>query len=307
MTDKISCYVTGSTGFVGKNLLKYFDSNSINAIPLSIRSGVNSSDFTSNSALIHLAGKAHVIEKKSNLLQSSYDQVNYILTQRLFDAFLASNVEKFIFISSIKAIADFPEGVVEEDTFPNPKTAYGISKLKAEKYLLSIKLPPSKKLYILRPCMIHGPENKGNLNLLYKIVTLGLPYPLAAFSNIRSYLSIDNLCFVIEELVRRKDIPSGVYNVADDQPVSTNRLIELFNEVLSKKQRFLKVNPRIVKWIADVGNIFRLPLNTERLRKLTENYVVSNRKLLDVIGKKMPLSAEEGLRKTIRYFKELSY
>ena len=84
------------------------------------------------------------------------------------------------------------QGILTEDTIPNPKTHYGISKLQAENYILDQKLPEGKRVYILRPCMIHGPGNKGNLNLLYTLVKKGFPWPLGAFENQRSFLSIDN-------------------------------------------------------------------------------------------------------------------
>ncbi|MBV5342376.1 nucleoside-diphosphate-sugar epimerase, partial [bacterium] len=91
-------------------------------------------------------------------------------------------------------------------------------------------------LYILRPCMIHGPGNKGNLNLLYNVVKRGIPYPLGAFENRRSFCSIDNLSFVINGLIENQ-VASGIYNVCDDETVSTNELIELISISLGKKSR----------------------------------------------------------------------
>jgi hypothetical protein len=70
--------------------------------------------------------------------------------------------------------------------------------------------------------MIHGEGNKGNLNLLYQLVSKGLPWPLGNFKNQRSFLSIENLCFVIREIVERNDILFGIYQVADDEALSTN-------------------------------------------------------------------------------------
>ena len=64
--------------------------------------------------------------------------------------------------------------------------------------------------------MIHGPGNKGNLNLLYSFVKKGIPYPFGRYENKRSFVSIDNLCFVIKELIENKNITSGVYNISDE-------------------------------------------------------------------------------------------
>ena len=159
-----------------------------------------------------------------------------------------------------------------------------------------------KKTYILRPCMIHGPGNKGNLNLLYQVVKKGIPYPLGAFENRRSFTSIDNLSFVIEQLIE-KNIPTGIYNVGDDETLSTNELIALMADSMHKPNRTWNWNKSLIQLAAKIGTVLHLPLNTERLQKLTENYVVSNAKIKHALGvDKMPVRAEEGFRKTIESF-----
>ncbi len=151
--------------------------------------------------------------------------------------------------------------------------------------------------------MIHGPENKGNLNLLYQLVAKGLPWPLGAFKNQRSFLSIQNLCFVIKELLENENIPSGVYQVADDESLSTNELIQLLGTSLGKKTKIWKINASFIKSIARFGDTISLPLNSERLQKLTENYVVCNEKIVKALGKPLPVKAREGLLRTFNSFK----
>ena len=188
-----------------------------------------------------------------------------------------------------------------EDEVPNPVTAYGKSKLMAENYILA-NMPLDKKVYILRPCMIHGLGNKGNLNLLYTIVKKGFPWPLAAFENQRSFLSIENLCFVIQELLNRNDIASGIYNVADDASLSTNELIGLISKSQNKLPKTLAIPKKLISLLAKIGDVLHLPLNSERLQKLTQSYVVSNDKIVKAIGKPLPFSAEEGFKKTFQSF-----
>jgi nucleoside-diphosphate-sugar epimerase len=225
------------------------------------------------------------------------------LTKQLFDAFLVSDCKVFVFLSTVKAVTDKVVGVLSEEAIPSPKTHYGIAKRQAEEYILSKKLPQGKLVYILRPCMIHGPGNKGNLNLLYKIVEKGLPWPLGSFENQRSFLSVENLCFVIKELLENKFIPSGVYQVADNEPLSTNQLIELLGMVLGKTNKIWRINASFIHSMSKIGDRFSLPLNTERLQKLTENYVVSNAKILAAINKPLPINTKEGLLKTFKSFK----
>ena len=189
---------------------------------------------------------------------------------------------------------------LNEDFKPNPITDYGKSKLLAEEYILGQKLPHGKRVYILRPCMIHGPGNKGNLNLLFKIIKKGIPWPLGAFNNYRSFCSIENLCFVIKEIIDREDFPTGTYNIADNDPISTNELIRIIAFSVNKKLLILKIPKFIIVTLSKIGDFFNLSFNSERLSKLTENYLVSNKKILKALKKNLPVSSKEGLIFTIQ-------
>ncbi|MFV8357445.1 NAD-dependent epimerase/dehydratase family protein [Flavobacterium sp. XS1P32] len=291
--------ITGTTGFVGTNLKDYLKtSHKIES--MSARYIPNQKFEFETDVVIHLAGKAHDL-KKVSIPQDYYD-ANFELTKQLFDSFLKSTASVFIFMSTVKAIADTVNEILTEDALANPQTHYGISKKQAEQYILSHDLQQAKRVYILRPCMIHGPGNKGNLNLLYQLVYKGLPWPLGDFQNKRSFLSIENLCFVIQELLENITIPSGVYQVADDIPLSTNELIQLLGESLEKKNTIWKIPSSFIKGIAKLGDFLYLPLNSERLQKLTENYVVSNKKIIEAMGKPLPVSSPDGLIVTFKSF-----
>jgi len=300
MADKI--LVTGSTGFVGRNLFSYFGARSASELtPLNLRKSLPDALDQDVSAIVHLAGKAHDLKKVSQ--PEDYYKINFELTKQLYDAFLQSDAKKFIFISSVKAVVDSLDFTLTENMVPEPQTHYGKSKLMAEEYIRSQALPEGKSFYILRPCMIHGPRNKGNLNLLYQMVAKGIPYPLASFDNMRSFLSVENLCFVIREIIDRDDIPGGTYNVADDEPLSTNELIRLLSEAVGKAPRLWSIPASFIRGMARLGDKLHLPLTTERLHKLTENYVVSNEKIKLALKKDLPLSAREGILKTGRAFR----
>ena len=288
-------YITGSTGFVGENLIRYL--NDFFAFREFKR---GESVCIDEEIVIHLAGKAH--DLKSTSTPDSYYECNTQLTKQIFDAFLQSDAKIFLTLSSVKADADKIDNVLTEDWLPNPITDYGRSKRLAEEYILSKRLPQGKRIYILRPCMIHGPGNKGNLNLLYKLVTRGIPWPLGAYENRRSFCSVDNLCFIIKEIIERHDIPSGIYNIADDYPLSTNQLIKLIAKSQDRNGVILKVPKAIVRMFSELGGILGLPLNNERLQKLTESYEVSNAKIVKAIGKSLPLSTVDGLIKTLNAF-----
>ncbi|MEO8172289.1 MAG: NAD-dependent epimerase/dehydratase family protein [Sediminibacterium sp.] len=300
MEEEKSVFITGASGFVGSNLVSYLAkkfalvTSKVRYLPEQVF------DLKGSFAVVHLAGKAHDLKNVS--VPQEYYEVNYELTKQLYDAFIASQSAKFIFVSSVKAVADHADGPVTEEQEPHPKNHYGKSKRLAEEYIEAQSLPPGKSYYILRPCMIHGPGNKGNLNLLYKFVSKGLPYPLAAFSNKRSFLSVENLCFVIKEILERDNIPSGIYNVADDEALSTNEIVSILAGSLNKKPWLLKIPVRLVSLIAKMGDKLRLPLNSDRLQKLTENYVVSNKKIKTALHKELPVGARDGILTTTAFF-----
>lgn len=306
--------ITGVHGFVGTNLVKalskehvIFGLDIIDPVKDGVRSTFKWEDLDKPNmipdvdAIIHLAGKAH--DTKNLSKAEVYFQVNTELTKRIYNFFLNSSAKKFIFFSSVKAAADRVEGeFVDENVVPSPKGPYGESKIAAERYIQS-KI--NKQTYILRPCMIHGPGNKGNLNLLYGVVSKGIPWPLGAFENKRTFTSIDNLCYIIDGLLN-KDVESGIYNINDDESVSTNELIEIICEALGKKTHIWRIPRGLMEGVAKLGGMLHLPLNPERLQKLTENYVSSNAKIKKALGvEKLPVRARDGLIKTIKSFDEI--
>ncbi len=311
--------ITGVHGFVGSNLVASLkQDNTIYGLDIVApeKDGVEKTfswaELDNNAvpqvdAIIHLAGKAHDTKNKS--AADVYFKVNTELTKKVFDYFSGHpEIKKFIFFSSVKAAVDkVPGEILTEEVAPSPVGPYGESKVKAEEYILDkLKANPEnyteRDVIILRPCMIHGPGNKGNLNLLYGVISKGIPWPLGAFENRRTFTSIDNLSFVIERLLKT-DVASGIYNMADDAALSTNELIEVMCKAMGKKSHIWKVTKGLIKFGAKIGDVLHLPLNTFRLDKLTENYVVSNEKIKRALNiERMPVDARDGLVKTIRSF-----
>lgn len=296
--------ITGASGFVGQNLSKYLEAEGHSIQKFSLRRPHWKENFPMpTNAVIHLAGKAH--DTADTTEEDEYVRINRDLTVDVFNSFLKSEARDFFFFSSVKAVADQVADVLTEGFVGHPKTPYGVSKYEAENLLLGQELPSGKRLFIIRPCMIHGPGNKGNLNLLYNLVKKGIPWPLARFHNERSFLSIENLNYLVQQMLVKDDLPSGIYNFADDGYISTNKLIELISVSLGKLPKYWRISPGMVEKLAKIGDKLKLPLNTERLQKLTENYRVSNQKIKEALGMEaLPVSAEEGLVETFRSFRE---
>ena len=305
--------ITGIHGFVGSNLVAYLKGrHTIYGLDIVApeKEGVvktfswddmDAGKLPEVDAIVHLAGKAHDTKNKS--AAEVYFKVNTRLTEKVYDYFLKSSAKKFVFFSTAKAAADRVEGILTEDVVPSPVGPYGESKIKAEEYIQA-HLSDEKQVYILRPCMIHGPGNKGNLNLLYGVVSKGIPWPLGSFENRRTFTSVGNICFAVEGLLT-KDVASGIYNMGDDEALSTNELIEEICGSLGKKSHIWKLPKGLMTGMARVGGWLHLPLNPDRLQKLTESYISSNAKIKKALGvDRMPVDAREGLRLTLNSFKK---
>lgn len=304
--------ITGIHGFVGSNLVDALSRQHIlygldiispdkeGVVKTCSWGDMENDALPEMDAIIHLAGKAHDTRNKSKA--DVYFKVNTDLTIKAYEYFLRKGIRKFMFFSTVKAAADTVSGILTEDIVPAPIGPYGESKIAAENYILAHPAKEGQSVYILRPCMIHGPGNKGNLNLLYQVVRKGIPWPLGSFENRRTFTSVGNLCFAVGRFMET-DIASGIYHMGDDESLSTNELIETMCTAMGRKAHIWHISAHLMELIARMGTLSHLPLNSERLRKLTENYVVSNAKIKKALGiEYFPIRAKDGLADTIRGF-----
>ncbi len=232
MDNKI--LLTGASGFVGTHLLKKLStlgytmdavSTSDNPIQL-IKNTYSWQNLTEingpYSIVIHLAGLAHDTANKNE--EKAYYDVNVGLTEKILNQLDNWKTEKFIYLSSIKAMVDsFSDEIIDENSAITPTQVYGLSKLKAEQSIQSHSSIAKK--YIFRPVLIYGPQQKGNLKILEKLINWSIPIPLTQWKNQRSLLYIENLVFCICKTIE-KEIENGVYLVADDKPISTYSIVD---------------------------------------------------------------------------------
>lgn len=311
--------ITGVTGFVGKNLLLYLKNSSdyeitgVSRKKSKLKNLDNFLDYgltyeelfeqkKSYHYVIHLAGQVIKISKNHSS-DHQYRKANFELTKKIYRHFLDDHVsEKFIFLSSIHVLTEVPDCIIDEDYVPAPFTPYGRSKFEAEQYIKSVE-HTGKEIYILRPTMIHGPGNKGNLKSLYDYLNSGLPYLFGAVNNKRSFLSIENLCFVLKEIVDN-DIEGGLYHIADDEATETHELIDRISSISGVKTRKYFIPLPLLQFFAKIGYYLPIPFDIHRYGKLTTDFIVKNDKIKQAIGKPLPITAEEGMTRTIQSFIE---
>ena len=301
--DLMNIFLTGATGFVGQHFLKFCaaENTSDRIFALSrnksnpeyknvtwLEESKNYDKFLKDhliDIIIHLAGKAH--DTKNTSVPEEYTEVNYEMTVKLYDAFAKSAASKFIFLSTIKAVGDDKTYITDSNDLSDPQTPYAKSKRDAEKYIQSYNLPANKQHYILRPVLIYGSGVKGNLATLVKFAKMGLPYPFEAFENKRSYLSVNNLNFILAK-VFKGDYSSFTLNIANEDAISTKELISLIYKALNEKPSKINFPETVIKLISLIGDLIPIPLNTEKLKKITSSFVVDTGEMTKVLGFNLP-------------------
>lgn len=287
--------ITGIRGFVASHLQRHLTEGGCSVIGVSRKAdhsrGIYSWDDMRSDrlphidAIIHAAAIAHDLD--NSISEEQYQAANVDLTAQTYDYFCRhTSVSSYIFVSSIavEAFADSP---------------YGRSKVSAERYIADNReRSRGRQVVVLRPAMIYGEGNKGNLPLLFNVVRRGLPWPLAAFRNTHSFVYIDNFCHIVSRVIERHEV-CGTFAVADDTPLSTTRIIALAAEATGRKARLWRIPKSIVKAIAKVGDVMPLPLDTSRLEKLTRDLVVDNTAIKQALGiTTLPVATDEAFRRT---------
>lgn len=303
--------MTGSTGFIGQSMLQYLQAQGYKVDTLNranlkddIARGeknllwkeLGQVDLSQYSAVIHLAGKAHDTKHLSD--QREYEEVNYELSKLIFDSWNASDSESFIFMSSILAVKDHGNKKLTEEAEGMPDSHYGISKRKAEGHLKA-NLPANRNVFILRPALVYGAGVKGNLEKLLSAIERRIPLPLGAISAKRSYLYIENLNRIVFRFMSVCP-PSGIYNLADDEQISLKSLIDLMAQLKSRRALNIPIPKVVLSFLANVGDLLRLPYNNEIHAKLTKELLISNDKVKEALNlERMPFSFYEGLKSIV--------
>lgn len=213
--------LTGKNSYISNNCYDFMLKYGYDAECITIRNGVDSIDFRGVDAIVHCAA---IVHKKEADYADEYEHVNYELTKKLADKAKENGVKQFVFLSTM-AVYGMVEGVIDKNTPLEPKTLYGKSKLKAEKYLLSLD-SNSFKMAIVRPPMVYGKNCPGNYGRLSKIAKI-MPI-IPDTRNKKSLIYIENLAYLINEILKEKK--KGVFMPMDGQYISTAELMRYISK-----------------------------------------------------------------------------
>lgn len=246
-------------------------------------------------AVVHLAGLAH-LPLDSRLARSQLRRVNVVATDRLAQASARAGVATFVFLSSIKAVADHSgDQALTELTPSRPEDCYGMAKLAAERRLRrhSPGLPAMRTL-ILRPPLVYGPGVAANFAALARLVRRGLPLPLGAVRNRRSLIYVGNLTDAIVRCLQRPDVPAGTFHLSDGPPVSTPELIRAIARAQGRPARLVSLPAAWLSFAADALG------KRAQMARLQGSLAVSNGHFCRSFDWEPPFTLEAGLLATLR-------
>jgi nucleoside-diphosphate-sugar epimerase len=255
--------------------------------------------FKDTDVVIHLAARVHVMCETIVDPMAEFMRVNAEGTRKLAIAAAAMDVKKFVFLSSIKVNGEATYGKpFSADDPPDTKDPYGISKMKAEEAIKNICYSSDMEFYIIRPTLVYGPAVKGNFLRLVNLVDKGVPLPLGGIKNARDILYLGNLVDALSRLTVSNIPGNETYLISDDEHISTPRLIETIANAMEKKARLINIPSGMLKMIGKIIG------KSDEIDRLIGSLCVDSGKIQKVLGWRPPFSFEEGIKATVRWYRE---
>jgi len=308
--------ITGASGFIGRRLLGVLKAEGRRPISLTRwpSAGANAvvADLADISALtatcagadrvFHCAGYAHAFSSLSADDSVMHRQVNFEGTRNLVEVAGEAGVKRFVFLSSVKAMAEPGDTMAGEDFVGEPQTDYGKAKRAAEFAVLEAGQRYGMHVVNLRLAMVYGAGGRGNLERMGRLVQRGLFPPLPETGNHRSLIHVDDVVAAMR-LVADDDRANGrTYIVAAQEAPSGRQLYDALREALGMPRRIWAVPEPALRLAASIGDGLeavtrrRLPLDSEALDRLLGSAWYSSARIERELGWCAKVSLAEGLR-----------
>lgn len=324
--------VTGATGFIGRYLLPVLHqqgwqiratvrNNFIEDLPFEIEN-IKVGEIDGNTdwseavrgmdAVIHLAARAHVLKEEIDNPEAEFLRVNTEGTANLVKQSIAAGVKHFIFISSIGAMATLSECVLTEKSPCQPDTPYGRSKLQAERALINLAKESEMTWTILRPTLVYGAGNPGNMERLMKLIEKNLPLPFASVKNRRSFIFVGNLVDAIATCFTHPNAANQIFLVNDDRDLSTPELICQIAKEMNRPCNLFPVPPNLLKFLGYSGDTLQkltkksLPFNSATIDRLLGSLFVDISHIKGTLNWQPPFTIERGIEQTLQTLKTRS-
>lgn len=313
--------VTGANGFIGNHVCRRLvewgkevtaciraqaDASLLAATPgrlgiHRIPSGGGDADlagvFSDADAVIHLAGRAHVMRETVATPLDEFRKVNVGGTETLASIAVQQGVKRFIYISSIKVNGEATNGrPFRADDPPGYSDPYGQSKWEAEERLRQIATGTAMQWVVVRPPLVYGPGVRGNFLALLRSVFRRLPLPLGSLHNQRSLVSVFNLSDFICLLLDHPAAANNRFLVSDQHDLSTPELLRCVAQALRCPSRVIPC-PEVALHMAAT-----LLGRRSATQRLCSSLVVDRQKVTECLRWSAPTTLRWGLDRTAEWF-----
>ena len=309
--------ITGANGFVGKAVCQHLTDADF-TVRKALRSSLNSQKqaqedshiigeisastdwsqaLTGINSIVHLAARVHVMDDSATDPLSEFRKVNVTGTVNLAQQAARANVQRFIFVSSVKVNGEKTDSkYFTENDAPAPQDPYGISKFEAEQALLQVARETGLEVVILRPPLMYGPEVKANFYQLMNAIYRGWPLPLGKINNQRSLLYVGAFADAIKTCLTHPNANGKTFLVSDEKSFSTAELIKRLGHFLQSPPRLFDLP---VSWMKFAGKLLGKASTIDRL---TSSLVVDSHKIRRELNWTSPYSFDAGIQKTAEWF-----
>lgn len=302
--------ITGANGFIGRELVALLRDRHVEVLPIQRRASPSGDalvigDLRAGTLPANLQERADVVVHLASAGSggnSDWADPNDPLVADLVAGCRtamhlahALGAKHFIFVSSIKALAeDSGEGVLTEDAVPAPSTSYGLGKLLAEKHVRASAAGLGMRWTIVRPPMVHGTGYRGNFGLMVRLARSGMPLPLGGIGNLRSMVSVRNLCDALAAMAGNPAAAGQVFHIVDGPPISTSEMLRVLAEAQGRTVHLFSVPGPLARAAG------RLPVVGGLVRRLTGNLAVAGNLVREELGWNPPLAGLRALRQSVR-------
>jgi nucleoside-diphosphate-sugar epimerase len=313
--------VTGSNGFIGRHLCRQLAEGG-RQVTACIREGADPSVIGEQNgnlrvcrvgrsgddaglsgvlrtadAVIHLAGRAHVMHETVDNPLAEFRRANVGLTEALAALALENGVKRFIYLSSIKVNGEATEDKpFMADDWPGYCDAYGQSKWEAEEALRRVATDTWMEWVVVRPPLVYGPHVRGNFFSLLRQISRRTPLPIGSIHNRRSLVGVHNLADLLCVLVDHPRAANQCFLASDSEDVSTPELARGMGRALKRPARIVRCPEMLLKLAGTLAG------KRNGIQRLCSSLVLDRHKTSQMLGWSAPVTLDCGLRETAEWF-----
>ena len=303
--------ITGGNGFIGNHLFNYLLSKNLDVVKINRKKDKNgklTSNFLTKSkkesylkdidTIIHCAARVHQFEDIKDQKNKLYIESNVLNTKKLAKEAINNGVNKLIFISSVKVYGEETKNnnSFDQNSKANPLDIYALSKLKAEKHLLSLQRQNKLNVTIIRPPLVYGPGVGANFKKILWAIDKEIPLPFKYHENKRSFIFVENLIAFIYECCINENSNNKIFTISDNQDLSTSELIEKISFYMKKRGTQIKFNKKLIRFF------LRIIQKDGIYNKLFNSLQVNPRNSFNCMNFNPPRTLDYGIKKTVLWY-----